>query len=91
MSEAQIEKKRPCARTSAASRPHWSCLRKAPSGREALIREAFKLEWLTIGWMSVEATVALASGVAAGSLVLIAFGTRQRDRVGVGWRPRLAA
>jgi hypothetical protein len=47
---------------------------KAPSGREALIREAFKLEWLTIGWMSVEAIVALASGVAAGSLVLIAFG-----------------
>jgi hypothetical protein len=44
------------------------------SDREALIREAFKLEWLTIGWMSVEATVALASGIAAGSLVLVAFG-----------------
>jgi hypothetical protein len=23
--------------------------------REALFRDAFKLEWLTIGWMSVEA------------------------------------
>jgi divalent metal cation (Fe/Co/Zn/Cd) transporter len=44
------------------------------SEREALIREAFKLEWLTIGWMSVEAIVALASGLAAGSLVLVAFG-----------------
>ena len=42
--------------------------------REALIREAFRLEWLTIGWMSVEAIVALASGLAAGSLVLMAFG-----------------
>ena len=42
--------------------------------REALIREAFKLEWLTIGWMSVEAIIALSSGLEAGSLVLMAFG-----------------
>jgi divalent metal cation (Fe/Co/Zn/Cd) transporter len=42
--------------------------------REALIRDAFRLEWLTIGWMSVEAVVAIASGVAAGSLILTAFG-----------------
>ena len=46
----------------------------APGDREALIRDAFRLEWLTIGWMSVEAIVALASGLAAGSLVLLAFG-----------------
>ena len=49
-----------------------------PSGaagdRTSLIRDAFRLEWLTIGWMSIEAVVALISGVAAGSLVLIAFG-----------------
>src|SRR5580704_3413947 len=42
--------------------------------REALIRDAFRLEWLTIGWMSAEAVVAIASGVAAGSLILTAFG-----------------
>lgn len=42
--------------------------------RIALIRDAFRLEWLTIGWMSIEAVVALISGAAAGSLVLIAFG-----------------
>jgi len=42
--------------------------------RMALIRDAFRLEWLTIGWMSIEAVVALISGAAAGSLVLIAFG-----------------
>ena len=42
--------------------------------RETLIHEAFRLEWLTIGWMTVEAVVAIASGIAAGSLVLIAFG-----------------
>ena len=42
--------------------------------RTLLIREVFRLEWLTIGWMVVEAVVALASGVAADSLVLVAFG-----------------
>jgi divalent metal cation (Fe/Co/Zn/Cd) transporter len=47
---------------------------KPKGDREALIREAFRLEWLTVGWMSVEAIVALASGLGAGSLVLIAFG-----------------
>jgi divalent metal cation (Fe/Co/Zn/Cd) transporter len=44
------------------------------SDRLRLIREAFGLEWLTIGWMTVEAVVAIAAGVTAGSLVLIAFG-----------------
>jgi len=44
------------------------------SDRLALIREAFQLEWLTIAWMTVEAVVAIAAGVTAGSLVLIAFG-----------------
>jgi divalent metal cation (Fe/Co/Zn/Cd) transporter len=42
--------------------------------RLSLIREAFRLEWLTIGWMTVEAAVATASGIAAGSLVLVVFG-----------------
>ena len=42
--------------------------------RLALIRQAFRLEWLTVGWMVIEAVVALAAGVAAGSLVLLAFG-----------------
>jgi divalent metal cation (Fe/Co/Zn/Cd) transporter len=42
--------------------------------RLPLIVEAFRLEWLTIGWMTVEAVVAIAAGVSAGSLVLIAFG-----------------
>jgi divalent metal cation (Fe/Co/Zn/Cd) transporter len=42
--------------------------------RLPLVREAFRLEWLTVGWMSIEAVVAIAAGVTAGSLVLIAFG-----------------
>jgi len=42
--------------------------------RRALINQAFRLEWLTIGWMVVEAAVAIASGLVAGSLALLAFG-----------------
>jgi divalent metal cation (Fe/Co/Zn/Cd) transporter len=39
-----------------------------------LIRAAFRLEWFTVGWMVVEAVVALTSGVRARSISLIAFG-----------------
>ena len=42
--------------------------------RQKLIRQAFRLEWLTVGWMAVEAVVAVASGIAAHSITLIAFG-----------------
>jgi divalent metal cation (Fe/Co/Zn/Cd) transporter len=45
-----------------------------PGERQALIREAFRLEWLTIGWMTIEAIVAIGSGLMVGSLVLMAFG-----------------
>jgi len=46
----------------------------AQSERLALIHEAFRLEWFTIGWMTVEAFVAIAAGLTASSLVLLAFG-----------------
>jgi divalent metal cation (Fe/Co/Zn/Cd) transporter len=46
----------------------------ADSERPALIREAFRLEWLTVAWMIIEAVVAVFSGVVAGSVVLLAFG-----------------
>lgn len=42
--------------------------------REQLVRQAFRLEWLTVGWMAVEAAVAIWSGAAAHSLSLTAFG-----------------
>lgn len=44
------------------------------SDRVSLIREAFRLEWLTVGWMTVEAAVAIAAGWMASSVVLTAFG-----------------
>src|ERR1700730_18235580 len=42
--------------------------------RTVLIQKAFRLEWLTIALMVIEALVAIASGVVAGSLTLTAFG-----------------
>jgi divalent metal cation (Fe/Co/Zn/Cd) transporter len=45
-----------------------------PAARAALIREAFRLEWLTVAWMVIEAAVAIGAGISASSLSLIAFG-----------------
>jgi divalent metal cation (Fe/Co/Zn/Cd) transporter len=42
--------------------------------RTHLVRQAFWLEWLTIAWMTIEAIVAIASGVTARSITLLAFG-----------------
>ncbi len=42
--------------------------------RGALIRTAFELEWLTVAWMVIEAAVAIGAGIAARSLLLLAFG-----------------
>src|SRR5579871_3390475 len=42
--------------------------------RAVLIERAFRLEWITAGWMLLEAGVAIGAGVAAHSLSLIAFG-----------------
>ena len=41
--------------------------------RAPLIREAFRLEGFTVGWITIEAVVAIASGVAAHSISLTAF------------------
>ena len=42
--------------------------------RTVLIQQAFRLEWLTVTWMVIEALVATGSGLIAGSLTLTAFG-----------------
>jgi divalent metal cation (Fe/Co/Zn/Cd) transporter len=47
---------------------------RAANERTALIRQAFRLEYITLAWMTIEAVVAISSGVAADSLTLIAFG-----------------
>jgi divalent metal cation (Fe/Co/Zn/Cd) transporter len=42
--------------------------------RPRLIRRALRLEYLTIGWNSLEAVIAIAAGIAASSIALIGFG-----------------
>jgi len=44
------------------------------SNRAALIREALWLEWATAIWTVIEAAVAIAAGIMAGSISLLAFG-----------------
>jgi divalent metal cation (Fe/Co/Zn/Cd) transporter len=42
--------------------------------RAPLVREAFRLEYVTLAWMLIEAGVAIGAGVAARSITLLAFG-----------------
>jgi divalent metal cation (Fe/Co/Zn/Cd) transporter len=43
-------------------------------GRAALVRRGRLLEYLTIGWNSLEGLIAVAAGLAAGSVALVGFG-----------------
>src|SRR4051812_33661050 len=45
-----------------------------PAERASLVRRARALAWLGLGWHLVEAAVAVAAGVAAGSIALVGFG-----------------
>ncbi len=45
-----------------------------PEARSALLRQAFRLEYLTISWNALEAIIAVTAGVVAGSIALVAFG-----------------
>jgi divalent metal cation (Fe/Co/Zn/Cd) transporter len=45
-----------------------------PAMRDGLVRRGIRLEVFTLLWMTVEAAVAIAAGVAAGSVALMAFG-----------------
>ena len=42
--------------------------------RRWLVRQAFRLEYLTIGWNTLEGIIAIAAGLSAGSVALVAFG-----------------
>jgi divalent metal cation (Fe/Co/Zn/Cd) transporter len=42
--------------------------------REALVRRALRLEYLTVGWNVVEGVVAIGAALAAGSVALLGFG-----------------
>src|SRR4051795_9761739 len=47
---------------------------RSSRGRADLIAQAIRLEALTVCWLTIEAFVAVASGIAAHSLSLVAFG-----------------
>ena len=57
-----------------AGSPFPAAVNRSDSARGVPVRQAFQLEWLTIAWMTMEAVVAMASGIAAGSVSLLAFG-----------------
>jgi len=42
--------------------------------RSAIVRRGLRLEYLTLGWNSLEALVAMIAGVLAGSIALVGFG-----------------
>ena len=44
------------------------------ASRPSLLRRAIRLEQLTVGWNVVEGAVAIAAGLAAGSVALVGFG-----------------
>jgi cation diffusion facilitator family transporter len=62
--------------------------------RVVLHRRALWLEYFTVGWNVIEAVVAIAAGVGAGSVALIAFGADSAieviSAVGLLWRLRKA-
>jgi divalent metal cation (Fe/Co/Zn/Cd) transporter len=59
-------------------------------GRTALVRRGRRLAWFTVGWNALEGLVAIASGLAAGSIALIGFGADSYVEVFAGvvvlWR-----
>src|SRR5580704_19767846 len=64
----------PLRRLSGAARRRGIMSVAVPGDRTAMIRQAFRLEYITLAWMMIEAVVAIGSGVAAESLTLTAFG-----------------
>lgn len=55
-----------------------------PAQRDALVRRAQLLAWVGLGWHLIEAAVAIAAGVIAGSVALIGFGADSLIEVGAG-------
>ena len=52
--------------------------------RDGLVRRAQLLAWIGLGWHVIEAAVAIAAGVIAGSVALIGFGADSLIEVGAG-------
>jgi divalent metal cation (Fe/Co/Zn/Cd) transporter len=55
-----------------------------PLGRPALVRRARVLAWAGLAWHVVEAAVAIAAGIVAGSIALVGFGADSLIEAGAG-------
>ena len=62
------------SRTGAIRQPSGMPIRAGGRTRDGLVRRSVALEMFTLAWMTVEAAVAVAAGIAAGSVALMAFG-----------------
>ncbi len=58
----------------AIAKHHRQAAAASASARAALVRRGLRLETLTLLWNSLEAIIAVASGVIAGSIALVGFG-----------------
>ena len=60
--------------------------------REAFVERGLRLEYLTVGWNTLEALLAVVFGIAAGSIALVGFGLDSVVEVSSGavllWRLR---
>jgi divalent metal cation (Fe/Co/Zn/Cd) transporter len=56
-----------------------------PTERRRLVQRAKLLAWVGVGWHGIEATVAIAAGIAAGSIALIGFGADSLIESGAGF------
>ncbi len=54
--------------------PATPAARPAAADRDRLIRQAKTLSWLSLGWMTIEGTVAIIAASIAGSVALVGFG-----------------
>jgi divalent metal cation (Fe/Co/Zn/Cd) transporter len=61
-------------RTEEESAPGHPLDPRATASRSALRRRAFRLEYVTIVWNSIEGIAAIAAGLLAGSVALVGFG-----------------
>jgi hypothetical protein len=58
----------------------WALAASVTVERGVLTQRGQRLEYFTIAWNSIEAIAALVSGILAGSVALVGFGPRQRNR-----------
>src|SRR5271169_5384994 len=71
---AQIDKLVDRCKDECCTPPPLILSSRPSADRRPLVQDALRLEWITIGWMVIEAAVAIGSGIVSGSLVLLAFG-----------------